>query len=119
MSRRIIRKDVTIPDWTPLSAALVAELADLRAMPDETIDTSDIPQLTDDFWKQAVRNPFYKPVKASTTVRIDTDVLLWLRMQGRGYQSRINMILRREMLAAIDEAAASVRGGPAVRKGDG
>jgi uncharacterized protein (DUF4415 family) len=34
-------------------------------------------------------------------VRIDTDVLAWLRAQGKGYQSRINAILRREMLAAL------------------
>jgi len=37
----------------------------------------------------------------STTVRIDSDVLLWLRAQGKGYQSRINAILRREMMASL------------------
>ncbi len=45
--------------------------------------------------------PDYNPTKASTTVRIDTDVLLWLRGQGKGYQSRINAILRWEMLASL------------------
>jgi uncharacterized protein (DUF4415 family) len=44
---------------------------------------------------------FYKPVKTSTTVRIDADVLAWLRAQGKGYQSRINAILRREMLSSL------------------
>ena len=44
---------------------------------------------------------FYRPTKTSTTVRIDSDVLAWLRSQGKGYQSRINAILRREMLASI------------------
>lgn len=39
-----------------------------------------------------------KPKKNSTTVRIDADVLAWLREPGKGYQSRINAILRREML---------------------
>ena len=48
-----------------------------------------------------MRSPVYKPTKTSTTVRLDTDVLLWLRGQGKGYQSRINAILRREMLASI------------------
>ena len=48
-----------------------------------------------------MRGRFYKPVKTSTTVRIDSDVLAWLRSQGRGYQTRINVILRREMLAAL------------------
>lgn len=48
-----------------------------------------------------MRNPFYRPTKTSTTVRIDSDVLMWLRSQGPGYQSRINAILRREMLASL------------------
>lgn len=62
------------------------------------IDTSDIPPLTDEFFAQAVRNPYYRSVKQSTTVRIDADVLDWLRSQGAGYQTRINAILRRAML---------------------
>jgi uncharacterized protein (DUF4415 family) len=62
------------------------------------IDTSDIPPLTDEFFAQAIRNPYYRPVKQSTTVRIDADVLDWLRRQGAGYQTRINAILRRAML---------------------
>jgi uncharacterized protein (DUF4415 family) len=70
------------------------------------IDFSDIPPLTDEFWKNAIRNPFYKPTKTSTTVRIDSDVLAWLRAQGKGYQSRINAILRREMLSAIQSETA-------------
>lgn len=64
------------------------------------IDTSDIPPLTDEFFRRAVRNPFYRPVKQSTTVRIDADVLAWLKAQGPGYQTRINLLLR----AAMDEA---------------
>ena len=52
------------------------------------------------FWNDVARGRFYKPIKTSTTVRIDADVLAWLRAQGKGYQSRINAILRREMLAA-------------------
>ena len=71
------------------------------ARPNSAIDYSDIPPLNDAFWRNAVRNPVYKPIKTSTTVRLDTDVLLWLRSQGKGYQSRINAILRREMLASL------------------
>ena len=58
-----------------------------------------MPPLDDTFWKNAIRNPFYKPTKTSTTVHIDSDVLCWLRLQGKGYQSRIDATLRREMLA--------------------
>jgi uncharacterized protein (DUF4415 family) len=85
----------------PLTAAQRAELEALAAMPDEEIDFSDIPEATEDFWKNAVRNPFFRPVKKSTTLRIDADVLAWLKAQGKGYQSKINAILRREMLASM------------------
>ncbi len=59
------------------------------------------PALTDDFWKKAVRNPFYRPIKTSTTLRLDTDVLLWLKSKGKGYQTRINAILREAMLKEL------------------
>lgn len=61
------------------------------------IDTSDIPPLTEEFFRHAVRNPFYKPVKQSTTVRIDADVLAWLRSMGPGYQTKLNGLLRSAM----------------------
>jgi uncharacterized protein (DUF4415 family) len=41
---------------------------------------------------------FYRPVKQSTTIRIDADILHWLKGKGRGYQTRLNMILREAML---------------------
>lgn len=80
-----------------------AELKALSEMPDSTIDYSDIPPLDEAFWKNAVRNPFYKPTKTSTTVRVDTDVLAWLKSQGKGYQTRINAILREAMLRSLHD----------------
>jgi len=62
------------------------------------IDLSEIPPLTQEFFDRAARNPFYRPVKKSTTVRLDSDVLAWLRSQGPGYQTRLNSILRAAML---------------------
>ncbi|OIQ92959.1 hypothetical protein GALL_250870 [mine drainage metagenome] len=47
-----------------------------------------------------MRGRFYRPIKQQITACIDADVLDWLKAQGKGYQSRINAILRREMLAA-------------------
>ncbi|MBB6253592.1 BrnA antitoxin family protein [Nitrospirillum iridis] len=88
-------------DLPPLTEAEEAQLKALAERPDSEIDTSDIPELTEEFWKNAVRGRFHKPTKTSTTVRIDSDVLAWLRSQGKGYQSRINAILRREMLASL------------------
>ncbi len=101
MSKKTVSHVVDLEDLPPLSAAQMAELDALKARPEEDVDTSDIPPLNDEFWKRAVRNPLYKPTKTSTTVRIDSDVLLWLRSQGKGYQSRINAILRREMLNSL------------------
>lgn len=85
-----------------LSKAQQHELANLTTIPEEEIELNDIPELDDEFWEKAVRNPFYKPKKASTTVRIDTDVLNWLKSQGKGYQTRINQILRNAMLQSMN-----------------
>ena len=84
----------------PLTEKQIAHLKALAARPDSEIDTSDIPELTAEQWKRGVRGRFYRPVKRQITARVDADVLEWLKSQGEGYQSRINAILRREMLAA-------------------
>jgi uncharacterized protein (DUF4415 family) len=88
-------------DLPPLTEADQAHLQSLAAMSDENIDYSDIPELPEGAWKNAVRGRFYKPVKQQITARVDADVLDWLKSQGKGYQSRINEILRREMLASL------------------
>jgi uncharacterized protein (DUF4415 family) len=105
MKTRTVRYQVDLANLPPLTAKQKAEIEALAARPEEEIDFSDIPPLPDDFGKNAVRGRFYKPTKTSTTVRIDSDVLAWLRSQGRGYQSRINAILRREMLHALKRSA--------------
>ncbi len=101
MKKKTIQYEIDLSNPPALTAAQKAELKALRAKPESEIDYSDIPPLKEDFWKKAVRNPFYRPTKASTTVRIDSDVLHWLRAHGKGYQSRINAILRREMLESF------------------
>jgi uncharacterized protein (DUF4415 family) len=75
------------------------ELRRLAAMDDADIDLSDIPEKLD--WSNAVRGRFYKPVKESTTVRLDADVLHWLKSKGKGYQTRLNAILREAMLKDV------------------
>jgi uncharacterized protein (DUF4415 family) len=101
MSRKTVKRTVNTLGLPRLTRAQKAEVAALKARADESIDYRDIPPLTEEFWKNAVRDRYYKPVKTSTTVRIDADVLAWLRSQGKGYQSRINAILRRTMLEAL------------------
>jgi uncharacterized protein (DUF4415 family) len=87
----------------PLTEARKAELQAQAAMPDSAIDFSDTPELDETFWKNAVRNPFYKPTKTHASVRIDSDVLAWLKTQGKGYQTRMNAILREAMLRSLDQ----------------
>ena len=81
------------------------ELAKLDALPADQIDTSDIPELTDEQWASAVRGRFYRPVKQQITARLDADVLAWLKAGGQGYQTRMNAILRRAMMAELDRRA--------------
>jgi uncharacterized protein (DUF4415 family) len=106
MTTKMVSYSIDLEDLPPLTGEQKTELKSLAAMPACEIDTSDIPPLDEKFWQNAVRHPFYKPTKRSTTVRIDADVLHWLKQQGRGYQSRINAILRREMLAALKQTEA-------------
>ena len=86
-----------------LSPEQEVELKALAARADDEIDMSEIPPLTEAFWKQAVRNPFYRPVKTQLTVRLDADVLAWLRAAGAGYQTKLNAILRQAMLHDLTE----------------
>lgn len=64
--------------------------------PDDEIDTSDIPEIRE-IPANAVIGKFYRPVKHSVTLRIDADVLAWLKSGGDGYQTRINRYLRAAM----------------------
>jgi uncharacterized protein (DUF4415 family) len=92
---KIVRKTLADIKVTP---AMRRRLAALAKRPDSEIDFSDIPELTEDFFKNAVRNPFYRPVKEQVTVRLDADVIAWLRKKGAGYQTRMNALLRMAML---------------------
>ena len=74
------------------------ELAALSTMPNDQIDTSDLPELPASAWKDAVRGSFYRPVKQAVSMRLDADVVAWLKKRGKGYQGRANSILRRHML---------------------
>jgi uncharacterized protein (DUF4415 family) len=99
---KLVRK--TLAD-SPMTPARKRKLSRLAARPDAEIDFSDIPPLKESFWKNAVRNPFYRPVKQQLTVRLDSDVVAWLRQQGKGYQTRLNSVLREAMLEDIKKSA--------------
>ena len=91
---KTVKSELDLTNPPPLTDKQKAELEALETLPDEEIDYSDIPPLGDEFWKNAVRNPYYKPTKTSTTVRLDSDVLMWLKSKGKGYQTRINAMLK-------------------------
>ncbi len=73
----------------------------LDTMKDEEIDLSDIPELTPEMFAKAIVRRGLKPVprKVQLTLRVDDDVLQWFKSQGRGYQTRINSLLRAYMEA--------------------
>ena len=80
---------------TPLTEK---QLAQLKALESRPIDTSDLPELPPEAWKNAVRGRFYRPVKKAVSLRLDADVLAWLKKDGEGYQTRVNQMLRERML---------------------
>ncbi len=82
-------------------SAIRKELAALAAKPVRKIDFSDLPTTTATDWKGAKRGQFYRPLKRQLTVRIDADVLEWLKAEGKGYQSRLNDILRTAMVGKV------------------
>lgn len=66
-------------------------LNEIAAIPDEEIDTSDIPELDDHFWENA--KMVIPKTKQAISIRLDSDTLEWFKSQGKGYQSLINTVL--------------------------
>ena len=67
-------------------------LEELQNIPEDAIDTSDIPELDANFWSKA---KLVKPItKKAISIRVDSDVLDWFKNQGKGYQSLMNAVLR-------------------------
>jgi uncharacterized protein (DUF4415 family) len=78
-----------------LTPAQQAEIEALAALPDDQIDTRDMPEVRD--WSGARRGLFFRPIKQQLTLRIDADVIAWFKRHtpnGEGYQTRINRALR-------------------------
>ncbi|MBT9330585.1 BrnA antitoxin family protein [Paracidobacterium acidisoli] len=97
---KIVRKTLTDIKVTP---AMKRHLKELASRPDGEIDLSDIPELTEDSFRNAIRNPWYRPVKKQLTVRLDADIIAWLKKKGSGYQTRMNALLRAAMLVETEQ----------------
>jgi uncharacterized protein (DUF4415 family) len=67
----------------------------IAAKRDEDIDFSDAPPVLD--WSGAEIGKFYRPTKKPVTMRLDSDVIAWLKADGRGYQTKANWLLRHAM----------------------
>ena len=79
-----------------------AEISALASLPDEKIDTSDVPEILD--WSGAKHGLLYRPVKQQITLRLDADVVAWFRANapnGRGYQTEMNRVLREHARQAV------------------
>ena len=76
------------------------EINALEAMKESDIDLSDIPEVHE--WSGAVVGKFYRPIKKQLTIRLDSDIITWLKGQGGGYQTRINTILRTAMQKGLN-----------------
>jgi uncharacterized protein (DUF4415 family) len=74
------------------------QIANVAAKKDADIDLSEMPEVID--WSGAEIGKYYRPPKKPVTMRLDADVLEWLKSYGEGYQTKANMLLRHAMSAA-------------------
>ena len=85
-----------------LTKAQRKNLEALANMPDDEINTSDIPEISN--WDNAVVGKFYKPIKQPVTIRLDSDIVAWFKSKGGKYQSNINQALREYIKASISHS---------------
>jgi uncharacterized protein (DUF4415 family) len=86
---------------TATSSKSLSDWERVDALTDEEIDLSDCPEISPEMFAKAIVRRGIKstPPKVQLTLRIDNDVVEWFKSQGRGYQSRINALLRAYMEA--------------------
>jgi uncharacterized protein (DUF4415 family) len=77
-------------------AEMRRQLAAIEAMPDDQIDTTDIPEMTEEEWnsKTVYVGLMYRPGKKSVTIRLDKDMVSWFKKRGKGWQTMMNWVLR-------------------------
>ena len=94
--RKLVKRETTT-----MTDSQSAEINALKALPDSQIDYADSPATEPEEWRDAVVGKFYRPIKQQLTLRIDADVVDWFKKQGRGYQTRINELLREAMTKEV------------------
>ena len=91
-----MKSSVHISGIKPIEMARLEEIA---AIPDSAIDTSEMKEWTEVDFSRAER--LYTPIKKDIHIRLDADVIEWLKGKGKGYQTLANEILRQAMLADV------------------
>lgn len=92
-----MRKTLTkTDDFTP---EMIKEIEALAALPEDQIDTDDIPEAPIENMRRGVRGPHYRALKTPVTIRLDADVVAWFKETAESgkYQSEINRVLRQHM----------------------
>ena len=121
----ITQRDVTFEDEECLDREPMRKLTkeqkrDIRviaAKRDEDIDFSDAPAVVD--WSGAEIGKFYRPTKKPVTMRLDSDVIAWLKADGRGYQTKANWLLRQAMTHLTEGTRTASGKGRSRRTGKG
>lgn len=91
MNARPIKKAIS----KRTTSAQRSELESLAVLPEEKINTKDVPEVLD--WSGAQRGVFFRPIKKQLTLRLDLDIIDWFKRharKGEGYQTNINRALR-------------------------
>jgi uncharacterized protein (DUF4415 family) len=100
-------EDIKNRQWSERERQVLRRLAKRQAAGDESrINFEDIPRLTEEQLAKMVRLRDARPRKVAVSVRLDPQVLDWLRSKGEGHLTRIN-----DILANLMEAEAKGRGG--------
>jgi uncharacterized protein (DUF4415 family) len=92
---------------TKLTKVQKRDIRALSAKRDEDIDFSDAAPVVD--WSKAEMGKFYRPRKKPVTMRLDSDVIDWLKAEGRGYQTKANWLLRHAMLHFTKTSTRQIR----------
>lgn len=93
--KKVEHTAATLPELSKSDEDTLRRLAANQEAP-----PNDFPELSDAQLAAMQSGAFYRPLKKQITARVDADVLAWLKSQGKGYQSRMNAILREAMLSA-------------------
>ncbi len=87
----------------PPAAGLRRNVDERPANLEREVDPPDMPELGPELWRDAALGRFYRPVKQAVSLRLDADVIAWLKKDGPGYQTRANRVLRERMLKDLGE----------------